>query len=145
MTWHPVQASLPGAGMIAVLGRPYETLTDGFIQDWMFELARTHEVSPDYLLVSQEIRSELHRIVQDDLHLWQWAAQHARDADSREVAERYPNKITGKPLCIVVFPGLPAKVLFVASLLEMRDEKTRIDGLARIVTRTYAGIWENKE
>jgi len=141
VTYYPVSLSLPGAGMIAVLGRRYETLTDEFIQQWLSDLVRVYLVNPDYLLVTEQVRHDLYRIVMSDVYMSHWAFQYARN-DKGEVAECYPNKFTGKPLTIVVFPGLPEKTLMVASLLEMKDEDVRVDGLSEVVTRTYVRLRE---
>ena len=55
--------------MITVIGKRYETLTDDFIQQWLHDLARDYIVAPDYLLVSEEVRRELRRIVTTDLYM----------------------------------------------------------------------------
>ncbi len=138
MSYSPINISLPGAGMIAMVSKRYETLTDTFIQQWLHDLYHDYLVVPDYLLVSQAVRQELHRLVMEDLHMYQWVHRYAQD-DKGEVAERYPNKITSHPLTIVVFPGLPEKTLFLASMLKMADENSYTDGLGhQVVTRKYA-------
>jgi hypothetical protein len=136
VTYHPINFSLPGVGIIAVIGRQYETLTDEFIQQWLYDLYRDYLVTPDYLLVSQEVRHELHRIVMSDLHMYSWVTRNAQD-DRGEVAERYPNRITGKSLTMVVFPGLPEKTLFLASMLKMAHEEVQVRGSTSVVTRSY--------
>src|SRR5271157_2250657 len=111
MSYEPITISLPGAGMIATMGKRYETLTDEFIQQWLHDLVRDYRVEPEYLLVSQAAQRELRRLVAEDIRLYYWTVDYI-DLDQRdkaERAERYPNKITGNALTIVVFPGLPEK------------------------------------
>lgn len=135
----PINISLPGSGMIAMVSKRYVTLDDAFIQQWLHDLYRDYQVEPDYLLVSGEVRQELHRNVMADLHMYSWVSRYAQD-ENGEAAERYPNKVTGHPLAIVVFPGLPEKTLFAASMLTIASEYSRTDGLGHEVTRTYARL-----
>ena len=143
MNYGPIDFSIPGVDMIAVLGRRYVELSDELIQQWLYELVRVRLVEPDYLLVTQETRHELRRLIASDLRMATWLAQQ-RWNDKGEFAERYPNKVTGGSLAIVVFPGLPEKTLFVGSLLIVRNETVQLDGPKRTITRTYAGLKEQE-
>lgn len=137
MTDKPINFSLPGVGLIAMVSKRYETLTDGFIQEWLYDLYCDYLVTPDYLLVSQEVRNELHRIVIADLHMYGWFNRYAQD-ESGEVAERYPNKVGGPPLTIVVFPDLPENTLFLASMLKMAHEEVQYPTPGSVkITRSY--------
>lgn len=127
----PINFSLPGVGVLALLGKSYETLTDLFIQEWLQSLYYEYGVEPDYLLVSQTERNELHRILVHDFYMWN------RYEISRDGIEGYPNRITGHPLTLVVFPGLPEKTIFLGSLLELASEEKRIQGSTTVVTRTF--------
>jgi hypothetical protein len=141
VSYQPIHFSLPGVGMITVIGKQYEILTDDFIQQWLHDLARDYNVAPDYLLVSEGARSELRRIIMTDLYMRDWAMQYAQD-EQGERAERYPNKVTGgQPLTIVVFPGLPEKTLCLASMLTMVSEEVEVQGATRVATRSYDRQW----
>ena len=121
MTYDPVKFTLPGAGVIAVVGRQYETLSDAFIQQWMYELLLNYRVSPDYLLLSAEARHVLYRVLMESLY-WPYVIHRDEAGEPREV---YPNRAAGTLLTLVVFPGLPDKTLFAASLLEVKEEWRR--------------------
>ncbi len=139
MTYNPVTFSLPGAGVIAVVGRQYETLDDAFIQQWMVELILNYRVSPDYLLLSAEARHDLYRIVMSDLHMFNLVHHYAINNDGNEC---YPNRASGTLLTLVVFPGLPEKTLFAASALKILKEEVRIEGTMHIETRKYGRMGE---
>ena len=130
--------------MITVISKRYETLTDEFIQQWLYDLVRDYQVEPEYLLVSHEGQRALRRLVAEDIRLYHWAVDYM-DVDQRdkaERAERYPNKITGNALTIVVFPGLPEKTLCLASMLKMVSEEVEVKGATRVVTRSYDRQWD---
>src|SRR5713226_6483554 len=111
MSYSPINISLPGAGMIAIVSKRYDILTDEFIQQWLYDLARDYRIEPEYLLVSQEGQRALRHLVAEDLRLYYWMVDYVdlNQSDKAERAKWYPNKITGNALTIVVFPGLPEK------------------------------------
>jgi len=135
---YPINISLPGAGMIAMVSKRYNTITDEFIQQWLYDLYEKYMVQPEYLLVSQATSDEIHYMLMEEMYSHGYIRIYA-DNEQGEREERYPNKITYQPLRIVVFPGLPEKTLFSASMLTMANEHSTIDALGNIttVTRKY--------
>lgn len=137
MTYSPVTLSLPGAGLIAMTGRHYDTLDDAFIQQWMVELLLNYRVSPEYLLLSAEARQTLYHLLMTSLYpYWRPYATTDEQGEPREV---YPNRAAGTLLTLVVFPGLPENTLYAASLLKLEEERTCRDGKVEMRYRMVEG------
>lgn len=136
MSHNPITFSLPGVDVITTVSKRYDTLTDEFIQQWLLELMLQWNVVPDYLLVNAQTRDELHRLVMNDLYMYSYVAMQVQ-GDGQ--TERYFNRVTGTPLTIVVFPGLPEKTLYLASMLKIAKEHDNTDAFGHtVVQRTYA-------
>lgn len=145
---HPISFSIPGVGLIAVLGKHYDgDLTDDFIQQWLYDLYAKYRAEPDYLLCSQRDARALHRLILSDRYLYRFSMEYSRVAREEKSddwpGEYYPNKVSGSPLMLVVFPGLPPETLFVGNLLKVeRETVIQDEGLFTRIERTYTPEFE---
>ena len=87
-----------------------------------------------------------HRMMMEgDIRLYHSMFNDYADEKTGTRGERYPNKVAGSSVLLVVFPGLPEKTLFAASLLTMAEERSYTDGTGgNHVTRTYKRLKEEK-
>lgn len=100
--------------LISLLSRPYEVLTDEFIQRWLYQLYCDHLIDPEYLFTNQKGRRDLRTVIESMQGYWRfWATGLAVD----DILSRYINQSTGTVMHIVVLPTLPDNLLLVGNLV----------------------------
>lgn len=98
--------------LLSLLSRPYEDLTDEFIQRWLYQLYFDHRIDPEYLFTNQKGRHDLRKIIES----LQWCGPFGGRAVD-DILSRYLNQSTGTLMHIVTLPTLSDNLLLVGNLV----------------------------
>ena len=104
-----IMPNIPGMGLISLLSKPYDELTDEFIQRWLYQLYNDHLIDPEYLFVNEKGKREVHRIME--------SMQGYRRPANNDLVSRYVNQTTGTPMYIVTLLTSPDNLLLVGNLV----------------------------
>jgi len=101
-------------GMISVIRKEYDVLTNDLIQRWLSWLYNDHLIDPQYLFVSEQGKYDLVRVIENMPEIRYF---YDKLLPIDELIMQYTNYATGTKMHVAVLPTLPSKTLLFGNLV----------------------------